>query len=321
MRIKKIDAPPPCRQGPPLLRHAELGRAGPPPKPATATSAAPRPRASPPTPRLFRLPPSPCPPSGRNCTTPICCARVAPLHARARARRPPPPPLRASRRARSAAPSQCSSSARRVTPPPSARRPPRPSPPSPRWPRRWTRELHARATPAAAAAASLTSSSVRRAVTAQQQRQARDAAAEREATAEAVGFILPPPRAQPTAWRTPTSRLPRPKSSDSSSLEVLELSAPSHVCRHRVVIGRHPPLAAAASGDQQCAAATRARPLLRRGSRDPTSARHAAAARAVCCYRLRPATRKLASWGPREPPCWQGGRPQLELGWGVTEKW
>ena len=127
MRIKKIDAPPPCRQGPPLLRHAELGRAGPPPKPATATSAAPRPRASPPTPRLFRLPPSPCPPSGRNCTTPICCARVAPLHARARARRPPPPPLRASRRARSAAPSQRSSSARRVTPPPSAKRPPRPS--------------------------------------------------------------------------------------------------------------------------------------------------------------------------------------------------
>ena len=168
------------------------------------------------------------------------------------------------------------------------------------------------ATPAAAAAASLTSSSVRRAVTAQQQRQARDAAAEREATAEAVGFILPPPRAQPTAWRTPTSRLPRPKSSDSSSLEVLELSAPSPVCRHRVVIGRHPPLAAAASGDQQCAAATRARPLLSRGSRHPTSARHAATARAVCCYRLRPATRKLASWGPRAA---------LLAGWGgVTKK-
>ena len=180
---KKI-APPPCRQGPPLLRHAELGRAGPPPKPATATSAAPRPRASPPTPRLFRLPPSPCPPSGRNCTTPICCARVAPLHARARARRPPPPPLRASRRARSAAPSQRSSSARRVTPPPSAKRPPRPS----------------------------------------------------------------------------------------------ALSCRRHTHSRR-----------------------------RRGSRHPTSARHAAAARAVCCYRLRPATRKLASWGPREPPCWQGG--------------
>ena len=40
------------------------------------------------------------------------------------------------------------------------------------------------------------------------------------------------PRAQPTAWRTPTCRLPRPKSSDSSSLEMLELSAPSPVCRH-----------------------------------------------------------------------------------------
>ena len=89
--------------------------------------SAPPARITPPTPRLFRLPPPPCPPSGRNCTTPICCARVAPLHARARARRPPPPPLRASRRARSAAPSQRSSSARRATPPPSAKRPPRPS--------------------------------------------------------------------------------------------------------------------------------------------------------------------------------------------------
>ena len=205
MRIKKNRRPTALPAGPPSSASCRA-------RPSRAAAeachshccSAPPARITPPTPRLFRLPPPPCPPSGRNCTTPICCARVAPLHARARARRPPPPPLRASRRAQSAAPSQCSSSARRVTPPPSARRPPRPSPPSPRWPRRWTRELHARATPAAAAAASLTSSSVRRAVTAHQQRQARNTAAEREATAEAVGFILPPPRAQPTAWRTPT---------------------------------------------------------------------------------------------------------------------
>ena len=59
MRIKKIDAPPPCRQGPPLLRHAELGRAGPPPKPATATAAAPRPRASRPPRRGYSGSPRP----------------------------------------------------------------------------------------------------------------------------------------------------------------------------------------------------------------------------------------------------------------------
>ena len=40
---------------------------------------------------------------------------------------------------------------------------------------------------------------------------------------------------------------------------------------------------------------------------------------------------KIYCWGTRSlgsdvanrmaPPCWQGGRTQLELGWGVTEKW
>ena len=54
---------------------------------------------------------------------------------------------------------------------------------------RQRRELHARATPAAAAVTSLTSSSVRRAAAAQQQRQACDAAAEREAIAEAVAAV------------------------------------------------------------------------------------------------------------------------------------